>query len=82
VFSGTKKLTDVKIEEIEVGDGERVITEAAAGKMMPFGKHQGTAIVKLQPSYIGWMLENFSGWAAWSELKQDFIDELRSRNGN
>jgi DNA repair protein RadD len=79
VFSGTKKLTDVKIDEIEVGDGERVITEAAAGKMMPFGKHQGTAIVKLQTSYIGWMLENFGGWAAWSELKQDFIDELRRR---
>jgi DNA repair protein RadD len=80
VFSGTKKLTDVKIEDIEVGEGERVITEAAAGKLMPFGKNQGTPIAKLQTSYMGWMLENFGGWAAYQELKQDFIDELKSRD--
>jgi hypothetical protein len=79
VFSGNKKLTGVNIDEIDIGDEQRVITEHQAGKLMPFGKHQGTPIVKLQTSYMGWMLENFSGWSAYEDLRTDFIEELTAR---
>lgn len=79
VFSGNKKLTGVNIDEIDIGDEQRVITEHQAGKLMPFGKHQGTPIIKLQTSYMGWMLENFSGWSAYEDLRTDFIEELTAR---
>ena len=80
VWSGNTKLSSVPLEELGITE-EEVPTEGAnAGMVMPFGKYKDVPIVKLQPQFMAWMLENFGGWAAYSKLKEAFIEQLRKRD--
>lgn len=77
VWSGNRKLSSVNLSELGVAELKDAVL--SDGKVMPFGKHKGTHICRLQTQYMSWMLENFSAWSSYPELKKDFMEELSSR---
>jgi hypothetical protein len=80
VWSGNTKLSSVPLEELGITEEEVPTERANAGMVMPFGKYKDVPIVKLQPQFMAWMLENFGGWAAYGKLKEAFIEELTRRD--
>ena len=77
VWSGTRKLSSVNLSEMGVMSQSDAVK--MGGMKMPFGKFKDQYITTLKTQYLAWLLENFSAWNMYSELKSEVEGELLRR---